>query len=241
MAGDLSVLWRLVRGMPSAGSHQDRLEGFYGGQAKDYDQFRERLLQGRGDLLVNLPLARGARIAEFGGGTGRNLEFLGDRLRDCAEATVVDLCRPLLAQADRRISERGWTNVRTVNADVCTWRPEQPLDAIYFSYCLTMVPDWWRAAENAIACLKPGGVLGVVDFYVSRKEPDAGLVRHGGFARHFWPLWFAHDGVRPSQDHLPWMLSRLERVHLAECTAKVPYLPVLRVPYYRFIGRKPAV
>ena len=23
--------------------------------------------------------------------------------------------------------------------------------------------------------------------------------------------------------------------------AKVPYLPVLRVPYYRFIGRKPAV
>jgi S-adenosylmethionine-diacylgycerolhomoserine-N-methlytransferase len=87
--------------------------------------------------------------------------------------------------------------------------------------------------------LKPGGVIGVVDFYVSRKHPPDGLRRHSGFTRGFWPIWFGCDNVFPSADHVPYLHRRFEPVHFEELRAKVPYLPFLRTPYYRFVGRKP--
>ncbi len=52
-----------------------------------------------------------------------------------------------------------------------SYRPADPADCVYFSYALTMIPDWRRAIDNAIAMLAPGGTLGVVDFHL----PDAGL------------------------------------------------------------------
>jgi S-adenosylmethionine-diacylgycerolhomoserine-N-methlytransferase len=102
-----------------------------------------------------------------------------------------------------------------------------------------MIPDWHAALDNALAMLKPGGVLGVVDFYVSAAKPAPGLARHGAFARFFWPRWFAHDGVRPNPEHLAALQARLPDHELHEALAPVPYLPLLRVPYYRFIGRMP--
>jgi S-adenosylmethionine-diacylgycerolhomoserine-N-methlytransferase len=149
----------------------------------------------------------------------------------------VDLCAPLLEEARRRFADRD--NVRVTEADACTWRPAQPVDAVYFSYSLTMIPDWRAALDNALGMLKPGGVLGVVDFYVSDARPAPGLVRHGAFTRLFWPRWFAHDGVRPNPEHLAMLRVRVPGHQLQELRAAVPYLPLLRVPYYRFIGRMP--
>ncbi|WP_197711004.1 hypothetical protein [Chromatium okenii] len=49
---------------------------------------------------------------------------------------------------------------------------------------------------NALALLKPGGKLGVVDFYVSEAQPAAGLVApRAALTRWWWPRWFGHDGV----------------------------------------------
>jgi S-adenosylmethionine-diacylgycerolhomoserine-N-methlytransferase len=101
-----------------------------------------------------------------------------------------------------------------------------------------MMPNWFTAVDNAVAMLAPGGVLGVVDFHVSRAYPAAGRVRHGAATRFFWPLWFAHDGVFLSPDHLPYLESRLETLCCEEHMGPVPYLPGLRVPWYLFIGRK---
>jgi S-adenosylmethionine-diacylgycerolhomoserine-N-methlytransferase len=103
-----------------------------------------------------------------------------------------------------------------------------------------MIPDWFSAIENGLRMLKPGGLIGVVDFYVSRKHPADGLRRHGWFTRTFWPSWFAMDNVFPCPDHLPYLRSHCESVWLVESRSKVPYLPVIRAPFYQFIGRKPA-
>jgi S-adenosylmethionine-diacylgycerolhomoserine-N-methlytransferase len=103
-----------------------------------------------------------------------------------------------------------------------------------------MIPDWFAAVENARAILKPGGHIGVVDFYVSRKYPPDGLTRHRWFTRHFWPLWFSHDNVFLSPDHVAYLHRQFEPVHFSEHRAKAPYLRLIRAPYYRFIGRKPA-
>jgi len=38
-------------------------------------------------------------------------------------------------------------------------------DTIFFSYCLSMVPAWEGAIEAALANLRPGGQLVIVDFW----------------------------------------------------------------------------
>jgi S-adenosylmethionine-diacylgycerolhomoserine-N-methlytransferase len=240
LLSDLKVLFHLTLKPVRGRDHAARLENFYAGQAAAYDDFRRRLLHGREELWQDLPAPEGGVWVDLGGGTGANLEFLGERISRLKKAYVVDLSPSLLELARKRIAERGWTNVEAVEADATHFRPaEGPADVVTFSYSLTMIPDWFAAVENAEAMLKPGGRLGAVDFYVSRKYPSDGLVRHRWLTRHFWPLWFSGDNVFPSADHVPFLHHRFEPVHFSEHRAKVPYLPFVRTPYYRFIGRKP--
>ena len=233
---DFAVVRRLLRGMPRAESHAASLTAFYAPQAGAYDRFRERLLQGRAELIARLELPERARVVELGGGTGRNAEFFGERLSRIETLEIVDLCAPLLAAARERA--RRMPALRVIEADATTYRPAEPVDAVFFSYALTMIPDWRAAIENALAMLKPGGVLGVVDFYVSEAEPAPGCARHGSITRWFWPAWFGHDGVRVSSEHLPALRALMPEHTVIEARAKVPYLPMGRVPYYVFVGRR---
>ena len=77
---DVTVLTRLLRGQPTAGSHAENLQAFYAPQAGRYDDFRERLLHGRETLIDLLDVWPGDRVVELGGGTGRNLDHFGKRL-----------------------------------------------------------------------------------------------------------------------------------------------------------------
>ena len=236
LRSDARVILHLLRGLQRHGTHTERLEAFYAPQAHLYDRFRERLLQGRQTLMGWLAPGPGERMVELGGGTGRNLLFLEESLLELEAVEVVDLCPALLDRA-RLITER-FPNVRTMVADAVSYRTAEPVDIVYFSYALTMIPDWRGAIENAISLLKPGGRLGVVDFYVSAKYPSQGEVRHSAFTRHFWPRWFAHDGVHLSPETLRYLRTLLPDNRCLERRAAVPYLPGLRVPYYIFVGRK---
>ncbi len=240
MLRDLKTILLMVRGARGSGSHGERMEKLYREQAEDYDHFRARSLHGRKELIDLLDLPEGARVVEMGGGTGWNLECFGERIRKFERVTVVDLCAPLLKVAEERRARHGWTNVELVLADATTWRPEdgRPVDAVYFSYSLSMIPDWFRAIDNAVSLLRPGGLLGAVDFYVSRKRPADGFRRHTAPARSFWRWWFGHNDVFPNLDHLHYLDARFRRKYLAERVGKVPYLPFLRAPYYIFLGEK---
>ncbi len=238
---DRQVVLHLLRGQPRAGSHAERLENFYAPQAGYYDHFRERLLHGRRELIAALQPAPGQWLVELGGGTGRNLDFLGARLDTLARFDLVDLCPSLLAQARLRAAQ--WPGiVRVHEADATRFRPDadgrQVADCVYFSYSLSMIPDWRRALRNALRMLKPGGLIGVVDFYVSAKEPPPGRQRHGWLQRQFWPRWFRHDGVSLDGGQFDEVTRLTENVRCEEHLAAIPYLPGLGVPYYLYIGRK---
>lgn len=221
-------------------SQSDRLDAFYAKQSVTYDVFRDRLLHGREQLMRAIPIPVKGTLVDMGGGTGRNIEWLGKRLESAASVTVVDLCSSLLHIADQRIRSKGWQNVKTRLADVTTYAAAEGLvDAVTFSYSLTMIPNWFDAVENAYAMLKPGGHIGVVDFYVSDKWPNDGMVRHSGFYRNFWPAWFGYSNVFLNPDHLTYLSRLFEMVRLDERKGKVPYLPGLKAPYYLFVGRKP--
>lgn len=236
---DLKVLWHLAVRPVRGKTHQERLESFYSGQAGAYDDFRKRLLKGREEMYSALPVEPGQVWVDMGGGTGANLEWIAAKVPQFAKIYVVDLSTSLLEIARQRVQQRGWTNVEIVEADATTFvPPEDSADLVTFSYSLTMIPDWFAAAEQAHRILKPGGHIGVVDFYVSRKFPAEGRVRHSWFLRTFWPTWFATDNVFLSPDHLPFLASRFQTVSLHEERARVPYVPLSRVPYYRFVGKK---
>ena len=236
---DLKILYHLALKPVRGQDHAARMENFYAGQAEAYDDFRKRLLKGRQELWNQIDAPPGATWVDMGGGTGGNLDYFGDRLRTLGCVTVLDLSPSLLEIAKKRIAAKGWTNVDTVEADATTFQPAGgPVDVVTFSYSLTMIPDWFAAIENAVAMLKPGGLIGVVDFYVARKYPTTGLARHGWLTRTFWPAWFAMDNVFPSPDHVPFLHRHFDVLSFEEHKGKVPYIPLLRMPYYLFVGRK---
>lgn len=241
LLADLKTLYHLVFKPIRGKDHAERLESFYGGQAEAYDAFRKRLLQGREELWRLVGVPEGGVWVDMGGGTGANLENFGAAIAMLHKVYIVDLSKSLLEVARRRFEARGWSNAEAIEADATAWRPpEGGADVVTFSYSLTMIPDWFAAIENARAILKPGGRIGVVDFYVSRKYPAEGLARHSWLTRSFWPIWFAADNVYPSADHVPYLRRHFEPIHFREHRGKVPYFPILRMPYYVFVGRKPA-
>lgn len=237
---DLRILYHMALRPNRGRDHAQRMENFYAGQAADYDAFRRRLLQGREELWNQLTHdVHGKVWVDMGGGTGSNVEYFGDKVRHLQQVYVVDLAKSLLDVARQRVDAAGWKNVQPICADATTFcPPEGYADVVTFSYSLTMIPDWIRALDNAHAILKPGGRIGVVDFYVSRKHAPEGLARHRWVTRHGWPVWFATDNVFLSPDHLPRLREQFTQQHLDERRARVPYLPLVRVPYYLFIGTK---
>ena len=225
-AADARILWRMARGQARHGDHAARLEAFYAPQAERYDAFRERLLHGRGELIERLEIGDGMRVVELGCGTGSSLERMGPLVSRCAGVQLVDLCPALLAVARQRAAAHH--NVEVIAADATGWQPALPVDRVFLSYALTMIPDWQGAIDNALRMLKPGGRLGVVDFHL----PATGSALGNGF----WRRWFAHDGVHLSAAHLLSLRAALPDHWAEERRAALPYLPGLDAPYYLYVG-----
>ena len=241
LISDLKVLYHMALRPVRGKDHASRMENFYGGQAGDYDDFRKRLLRGREELWSHLDVNEGEVWLDMGGGTGSNLEYFGENISRLKQVYVVDLAGSLLKMVEKRAADHDWTNVTAVEADATKFvPPEGQVDVITFSYSLTMIPDWFAAMEHAWQLLKPGGRIGVVDFYVSRKHPDAERVKHGWATRSFWPVWFASDNVFPSPDHVPFLHRRFEPVVFEEHKMRVPWFPIpfFKMPYYFFVGKK---
>lgn len=230
LGADARVLWRLLRGQPNHGCHAERLQAFYAPQADRYDAFRAGLLHGRQELIDGLELSAGARVVELGCGTGSSLERIGEKIGSLASLQMVDLCPALLDLAHQRAARYG--NVQVVEADATFWQPDEPVDIVFLSYALTMIPDWSAVIANAHAMLRPGGRIGLVDFHL----PTPG----GALSNYFWRSWFGHDGVHLSSEHLPALRSRFVERRCHELRAGVPYLPGFRAPYYLFVGERSA-
>jgi S-adenosylmethionine-diacylgycerolhomoserine-N-methlytransferase len=220
-------------------THEARLESFYHGQADAYDASRSKLLHGRKELFGSLQVPDGGVWVDLGAGTGQNAELLSGGVDRLSAVYLVDLSASLLEVARRRSAAKAWSHVHVVREDVTQFQlPCQSVDLVTFSYSLTMIPDWFAAIDRACELLRPGGTIGVVDFYISRRYPGPSFKRHRWSTRVFWQNWFALDNVNLSPDHLPLLRHRFETTRLEECAGRAPWLPFLRMPYYIFVGRK---
>lgn len=235
----LKVLKNILFSSVRSSEHAVRLEEFYKHQAEGYDETRENFLHGKREIAEfikdNLD-CKGKIFVDIGGGTGRNIELLGDKVADFKEIIIYDLSPSLLAQAEKRIEKNGWNNVRTYLGDACCF--DIDADVILFSYSLTMIPNWFEALERAYRKLNKGGHLCAVDFYVSQKWPPTGFEKHSFFRRCLYPIFYTIDNVFLNKDHLPWLSNRTDTIYKKEFYGRIPLFPFYKSSHYIYVGKK---
>ncbi len=145
------------------------MDRMYRFQRHFYDASRRYYLLGRDSMLDGLRPPLNGSILEIGCGTGRNLLKAARRYRD-AKLFGVDISQEMLKSAIATMQRKSPnTPVRFACVDATSFDARQSLgvakfDRIYFSYTLSMVPQWQAALAHASSMLTPEGELHVVDF-----------------------------------------------------------------------------
>jgi S-adenosylmethionine-diacylgycerolhomoserine-N-methlytransferase len=172
-----------------------------------YDLTRAYYLLGRDRMLAKVVTTPGTSTLEVGCGTARNLIKLARRPEPgllCgldASQEMLDTAAASIARAGVPAAGHERIRLRQGLAEQLDARAmfgrDEPFDTIFFSYCLSMVPTWPGAIEAAMANLKTGGQLVIVDFWDQRELPPifaAGLKRWlAMFHVHYRPE--VHDAL----------------------------------------------
>lgn len=155
-----------IESLPGHGEAMDRMYRF---QRHIYDASRRYYLLGRDQLLDRLAPPPGGSILEIGCGTGRNLIGAARRYPD-VKLFGIDISQEMLKTAlgtmgRMKLDQR----VRVACADATSFDPlpslgQRRFDRIYFSYTLSMVPEWQAALRHAFSLLSRDGELHIVDF-----------------------------------------------------------------------------
>ncbi len=162
-----------------------------------YDLTRKYYLLGRDGLVRDLDPPPGGSVLEIGCGTGRNLLAVARRYPD-VRLYGVDISEEMLKTARAAIAAAGLAERITVaRADAVTLTPETlfdraRFDRVYFSYALSMIPDWRGAFVRASGLLAENGRLLVVDF-----GDFGGLPK---VVRALMRWWLTRFGVTPRVD-----------------------------------------
>jgi ubiquinone/menaquinone biosynthesis C-methylase UbiE len=124
----------------------------------------------RTEVVSVWSICPGDRVLELGCGTGLMTRLLLDR---GAQVTAVDRSTPMLERARKRAPEATY-----VQHDVPTFRPDAVYDRVILSYILHELERPDRAVTLVMArdALAPGGLVGVVDFDDSAREPVRTLI-----------------------------------------------------------------
>jgi ubiquinone/menaquinone biosynthesis C-methylase UbiE len=124
----------------------------------------------RNQVVDDWSVRPGDTVLELGCGTGLMTKILLER---GAIVTSVDRSAPMLERARRRAPGATF-----VEADVTAFRTDARFDRVIFSYILHELEAADRAAVLALArsVLAPGGMVGVVDFDDSARQPVRTLI-----------------------------------------------------------------
>lgn len=158
-----------------------------------YDATRKYYLLGRDQLLEEMAVHPGEKVLEAGCGTARNLIILSSRHPE-AQFFGLDASAAMLETARAKADSANAKNIelQTALADDfnfnTTFGLDEPFDKIFFSYSISMIPPWKESLENAVANLRPGGTLYLVDFYDQADLP--------GPFRRFLQWWLRKFHVR---------------------------------------------
>jgi S-adenosylmethionine-diacylgycerolhomoserine-N-methlytransferase len=146
-----------------------------------YDATRRYYLLGRDRMLAAVATSPTTATLEVGCGTARNLILLARRAEP-GSLYGLDASQEMLETAARSIARQSVpaAGLPRIVLRQClaedldarrTFGRDEPFDTIFFSYCLSMIPTWPAALEAALANLRPGGRILIVDFWDQRDLP----------------------------------------------------------------------
>lgn len=182
------------------------MDRIYRQQRHVYDLSRKYYLLGRDRLIDGLAPPPGGRVLEIGCGTARNLIAVGRR-HPAARLFGIDISAEMLATARRRLARTGQGGrIRLARADATRYDPAllfgvPSFSRIFFSYTLSMIPEWEQALAESVRWLHPGGELHLVDFGGQERLPRwfRGGLRRWLAAFHVTP----RDGLEAALARLP--------------------------------------
>jgi phosphatidylethanolamine/phosphatidyl-N-methylethanolamine N-methyltransferase len=153
-------------------SHSD-VEDAYARWAPIYDRVFTLVMRPGRRAAAAAVNRLGGRVLDVGIGTGLELPMFGDQVR----ITGVDLSKPMLEIARRRVTELNLQNVDdllvmdAMNLDF----PEASFDAVVAPYVLTVVPDAERTLDEMARVVRPGGEIILVNHIGAERGPIAGI------------------------------------------------------------------
>jgi S-adenosylmethionine-diacylgycerolhomoserine-N-methlytransferase len=160
----------------AATSNAERMDRIYRWQAPFYDLTRRYYLIGRDRLIIDLDPPAGGNVLEIGCGTGRNLIAAARRYPD-AKYFGVDVSQAMLDKAQAAVDAAGLgAQISLAQVDAASFDPtilfgDTSLDRVFFSYTLSMIPQWPAVLESAMQALASDGRLLVVDFGMMEHLP----------------------------------------------------------------------
>ncbi len=180
------------------------MDRIYGWQISIYDFTRKYYLLGRDELIAQLKPEDDDLVLEIGCGTGRNL-LSAVKHWPQARFYGIDVSHVMLMEAGQSIVKHKASDyIRIAYSDALTFDSmktfkKQSFQRIYFSYTLSMIPNWTLALDRALDTLAPNGRLFIADFG----------------DQHGLPLWFRSllfwwlslFHVKPRDDFEPLMLA----------------------------------
>lgn len=130
-----------------------------------YERFADQRERPALELLARVPEVRARTVWDLGCGTGSITRRLRERFPE-ARVVGVDRSPEMLAQARAGASgssARGLAGgaIAWREADLATWRPDEPADVIFSNAALHWIEDHDELFERLVASLRPGGVLAV--------------------------------------------------------------------------------
>ena len=150
------------------------MDAIYAWQRHIYDVTRKFFLFGRDRLIATLDVPEGGTVLEVGCGTGRNL-IQAARRYPTAQLYGLDISEAMLETARKSIGRAGLSDRITLkqadatNFDAQTLFGQGQFDRVFFSYTLSMIPDWKAALAQGVKAAK--GSAHLVDFGQQERWP----------------------------------------------------------------------
>jgi ubiquinone/menaquinone biosynthesis C-methylase UbiE len=123
-------------------------------------------LAGSSTLLDRAGVSAGMQVLDVGCGPGRVTLPAAERVGAEGEVVALDIQPAMLAKLERRITERGVTNIRTLLAGAGDGKLDrEAFDRAFLVTVLGEIPDREGALREIFSALRPGGLLSITEVF----------------------------------------------------------------------------
>lgn len=150
-------------------TQKELMDYIYKYQRHFYDPSRRLFLFGRDRMLDLVDLEGDEKVLEIGCGTARNLIRLAKK-HPSLRLYGIDASKEMLRTARKKAKNYEIKLFYTL-AEEFDYDKNTDFDIVFFSYSLSMIPEWKRVLEDALRNLRKGGALYIVDFWDQREMP----------------------------------------------------------------------